>query len=36
MDDICKNCKATEKINNGVSENRADLLNKLIAWIFCL
>jgi hypothetical protein len=32
---IAKNCKATSKINNGVSENRADVLNELIARIFC-
>lgn len=28
---IRKNCKATAKINNGVSENRADVLNVMIA-----
>lgn len=34
MDAIWKNCKATAKINNGISENRADVLNVIIAWIF--
>jgi hypothetical protein len=36
MDAITKNCKAAAKIKEWRRDNRADVLNTLIAWIFCL
>ena len=36
MDAIRKNCKAAAKIKEWRRGNHADVLNVLIAWIFCL